>query len=229
MPYYPEHYITTGLYTNGNEYVYADDTATQHIGPYYILANGDAWSGQSPQDPYRRLLTQSTVTPELETTLGESRVSIVKASAVPYAISSELENTLSNTNQIYYSTNLNLVQNYTRQSQADISTSRQLPVAYQPIPTSENYNNGQFQRYFCKKANQELYLELDQKTYKGLKQRDPNLYWELYQPFEITWKLTGDKLEVGRTNQAYVANTVRTYKVTNFPTYLQEDYLKYYK
>ena len=44
-----------------------------------------------------------------------------------------------------------------------------IPKFFTSSPTSRNYEEGEFQRYFCKKNNEIIYFEINQKTFQSLK------------------------------------------------------------
>jgi hypothetical protein len=70
---------------------------------------------------------------------------------------------------------------------------------YSPVqPTLQDYQNGEFQRYFVKKTNGIVYIEINQDQFAKLEAKDPQIEFSLYQPFTITWILTGDKEQVAR-------------------------------
>ena len=50
-----------------------------------------------------------------------------------------------------------------------------MPQQYYPSPTEEDYKLGEFARYFACKLNEPSYLELDKKTYKKMKDQDPEI------------------------------------------------------
>lgn len=104
-----------------------------------------------------------------------------------------------------------------------------LPVHLQPTPTQDEYTRGVFKRYFCKKTNQIQYLELDQNTYNNLNSKNPVYLWQNYLPFSLDWILTGDELEVSKTNQYNVRQVSKQFFLNKFGDFLKNDYLKYYK
>jgi hypothetical protein len=101
---------------------------------------------------------------------------------------------------------------------------------YSPVqPTSKDYQIGEFRRYFCKKINELIYLEINKDIYDKLIKSDPTVAYQYYQPFNVPWQLTGDKEKVFTTNRNIVALTIKNQKLPMFNKYLKEDYIKYYK
>ena len=101
---------------------------------------------------------------------------------------------------------------------------------YSPVtPTSQDYQNGEFQRYFCKKTNEIQYIEINLDQFTKLKAKDPQILYSLYLPFTIAWILTGNKEQVAKTNRNIVELASFRQKLPRFGDYLKFDYLKYYK
>ena len=78
-----------------------------------------------------------------------------------------------------------------------------LPQVYYPEPNEEDYERGQFQRYFVQKINElsKLY-EIDETQYKEVNQDNKvGINKRLYQKFEIQWMLTGiDATAINKSN-----------------------------
>lgn len=55
-PYYNLHQIITGVYTEGNEFVFAD--GTDYIGMYYVIPTGQRFSGPRPENNSRELFVK---------------------------------------------------------------------------------------------------------------------------------------------------------------------------
>ena len=98
-----------------------------------------------------------------------------------------------------------------------------------PQPTQNDYNVGEFVRYFCKKANELKYLEISKDNYFDLVNRNPQYDYALYSPFYIHWQLTGNKEQVYNTNKNMVQLTMQRQNLYQFDKFLKEDYLKFYK
>ena len=108
------------------------------------------------------------------------------------------------------------------------SNNGKVPTYYLNIPTEQDYQNGTFPRYFCKKANELIYIEISKDTFDKLTNKDPNIYWQLYIPFQINWKLTGSREDVFRVNRNIVEIAINKNKLYKFDDYLKKDYLKFW-
>jgi len=110
----------------------------------------------------------------------------------------------------------------------DTPTVRSIPQFNPTTPTLQDNQNGQFNRYFCKKNNETRYLEIDQNTYKQLQSRDPKIAWDLYTPIIVLWIIQGNQTQVFNSNKATVQAIETNAKWNGFSQYFQEKYLKYY-
>jgi len=101
---------------------------------------------------------------------------------------------------------------------------------YNPVlPTQQDYQNGEFIRYFCKKSNELIYIEIDKSQYDRLVSKNPDILWQLYIPFNIAWQITGDKEQTAHTNKNIVDLTSVRLRLPKFGEYLNNNYLKYYR
>jgi hypothetical protein len=106
----------------------------------------------------------------------------------------------------------------------------QTTTQYAPlIPTSQDYQNGEFVRYFVCRINQPFFIEIDKTTFNRYKQKDPTISWKLYKPFSLFWVLTGDINQVAQTNKNVTEFTEQKEKVEGLSVYLKEDWTQYYK
>lgn len=107
-------------------------------------------------------------------------------------------------------------------------TIRSIPQFNPTLPTTQDNQNGQFNRYFCKKNNETRYLEIDKNTYQQLQKRDPKIAWDLYTPIIVLWIIQGDQTQVYNSNKATVQAIETNAKWGGFSQYFQDKYLKYY-
>ena len=108
------------------------------------------------------------------------------------------------------------------------STPVYLPF-YSPVtPSTQDYQNEEFQRYFCKKTNEIQYIEINLDQFTKLKAKSPQIEYSLFFPFTISWILIGNKDQVAKTNKNIVELASFRQKLPRFGDYLKFDYLKYY-
>ena len=199
--YYPLSQVTTNLYTNGTEFVYLNNNQP-YTGYYWKASDGKFFTGKTPQDtPSEELIISS-----------------------PLTLSLSSDSTL----------------NYSYYNQSDIIISEYIDLVSPPppallplysptIPTQKDYQIGEFRRHFCKKTNEIIYLEISKDTYDKLIKKDSTILYQLYFPFNVPWKLTGDKSQVFITNKNITELTIQNLKLPMFSEYLKNDFTKYYK
>ena len=79
-----------------------------------------------------------------------------------------------------------LVTEYLNIKNIDPTTqTKNLPTSYYPTPTEDDYNLGTFIRYFCVKANEDIFIEISKDTYDALNSQKGDWLWELYIPFQL--------------------------------------------
>lgn len=199
--YYPSSQITSNLYTNGDEYIFKS-TKQNYVGYYWKTLDGKFFTGKTPQN---------TPTQEL----------IISPPKYP-------DESQDNNNISFINTINDEVNDYIIISKK--STSAPLNPTYSPnIPTQKDYDAGEFTRYFCKKTNEIIYLEIDKDTYTKLVNKDPTYLFQLYQPFKFQWVITGDKEKVYIANKNITRYMIEKFSFPFLNKYLKEDYLKYYK
>jgi hypothetical protein len=217
--YYPKSQITPNLYTNGGELVLNTDKS-DYSGYYFKVSTGKYFTGRNQDDrPNVELILitplsqDSTLPPNLSI-----NVNVLS-----------LDNSNFTTTQ--YETNTDEVLNYFTLKNIDINNP---PISFVPyyspvLPSNQDYQNGEFRRFFCKKTNEIQYIEIDIPTYNKLIAQDPQILWQLYTPFNITWKLIGTVQEVVRTNYNIVQLASKTKNLPMLGNYLNSNYIKYRK
>ena len=103
-----------------------------------------------------------------------------------------------------------------------------LPYYSPVLPTQQDYQIGEFRRYFCKKTNEIIYLEINLDTYNKLIGKSSTILYQFYQPFNLPWKIAGNKTQVYTTNKNIVELTMKQQSLPQFDLYLKKDFIKYY-
>jgi len=201
--YYPLSQITSNLYTNGGEYVYKSNQEN-YTGYYWKTSNGKIYTGKTPQD---------IPTSELISANSNPLNPVLQNSSIPVIINqNDFENT-----------------NYINVKSIDTSQIALTPTYYPTQPTQQDYQIGEFRRYFCKKTNEIQYIEISKDQFDLLVAKDPQILWQLYFPFFIPWDITGNKEQVARVNKNIVDLTMKNLRLPRFNDYIKNDYTKYYK
>lgn len=223
MPYYPLSQIKPNLYTNGDEYALST-TREIYTGYYYETSNGKRYTGKTPQDGPNIYLISIDINindfPEkAQNTPGISSFTYYNSvltypKTLPNGQIQETAYPYAGDGRLYSS--LNPIQPRTQ------------PNPNLTIPTQKNYTLGVFQRFFCKKNNENTYFEIDQNTYNLITSQSISIAWDLYSAVYIMWYLTGDKNSIAKTNKGLVENIERTQKWYGFTQYFKGDFTKYY-
>ena len=65
------------------------------------------------------------------------------------------------------------------------------PLSYYPRPTEEDYRKGYLIRYFLKKENETIVMEISEQEYNSIKNGTIDYDITIYQTATILWKITG--------------------------------------
>ena len=194
--YYPKSQIVTNLYTSGQEYV-IKSTSENYIGNYWKTSDGKFFTGKTPEDKNIQ-----------ELVVARSKFSETPSSSPSYTQPVQVDLALTYDSP-YVGDNPDLyneknVLDYAKLKNIDIINppSLLLPVPFNPQPTQDDYNLGEFTRYFCKKTNELIYIEINKDTYDKLVGQEPTYLWQLYTPFKYQWIISGDKETVYKTNDS---------------------------
>jgi hypothetical protein len=210
MPYYPKSQISTNLYTNGGEFTtQINNPNIVYKGYYWKTSDGSFFSGRTPQDtPIVRLYPISKLETSNAFNIADPTVDLDIISSVDVQVS---------------------LTEYSRLKRENVNQKVYLPTYLPTTPTQQDYQTGEFRRYFCKKTNEIIYIEISKETYDKLVNQDPQILWQLYQPFNLPWQLTGKKEDVYKTNRNITELTSVKLKLPMLSAYLKEDFTKYYK
>jgi len=197
--YFPASQIKTNLYTNGGEFI-KKDSKENYIGSYWKTSSNKFYTGKTPDD---------LVIDELEQNLPPT------------------DDNLNSDAYTYTNINSSSSKDYQKLNKS-FSTPLLLPSSFNPKPSTEDYNIGEFTRYFSKKTNELIYTEISKDTYDKLITQDPSYLFHLYIPFKYSWRLTGSKEDVYFTNKKVTEYMSKTFNLPMLHKFLKEDYIKFY-
>jgi len=226
--YYPLSQITSNLYTNGNEYIIIS-TQENYIGYYWKDSKGKYFTGKTPQDSFVLELdilreNEVDIASNLNLVIIESDNLFLKNININF----EDFNFIKTPDKISYNTRLDITE-YLTLKNINKNFTRTSPSSSPNFPSSLDYTNGVIIRYFCKKTNQTIYLEINKDTYDKLVKQDPSILWELYQPFTLIWTLKGNREQVAKNNQNTIERISNQLNISMLAEFLKKDYTKYYK
>ena len=198
--YYPKSQYVGSLYTDGGQYVIAV-SGESYKGYYFKTFKNELYTGKTPEDGTPQLLIESDE-PVSNTPTSTSTTSI--------------------TQPLYISMNSFIPYN-------NITPEiRYLPQPNPTLPTPDDYKQGVFTRYFCKKTNELKYIEIDQKTYSKLASQSNDIAWDLYIPQSIDWYLTGNMEKTYNLNKSIVNMVETEEKWYGFSQYFKQNFAKYF-
>jgi hypothetical protein len=218
--YYPQSQITPNLYTNGNEFMYLK-TGIEYIGYYFKISSGKYYTGKTPQNTPNEEIIKST-SDRSQVIINPTYSSNISEIALSYDAPYVYDENLYNENEILTYLSLKKI--------SIIAPPITIVPSYSAtLPTQQDYQNTEFRRYFCKKTNEIIYLEISKETYDKLVTQDPQILFSLYIPFYLPWQLTGDREQVYKTNKNITELTSVRQKLPMLAEYLKMDFTKYYK
>lgn len=206
--YYPNSQIKTNIYTNGGELVFKANNE-DYIGFYWKTSDGKFYTGKNPQDKSIQELIQISSLSNPSTSNQTSEAFEVKPQP----------NLISNTD---LSLRYNKLNN-------KLLGDKIIPNSYNPFPTQEEYTLGEFTRYFCKKANEYTYTEINKDNFTKLSTKDNSYLWQLYIPFKFQWTISGEEKTVYNLNKNITQYMMNKFKLNMLNKFLKEDYLKFWK
>jgi hypothetical protein len=200
--YYPLSQIKSNLYTNGGEYIILS-SKKNYIGYYWKTSDGKYFTGRTPQDtPVSELGKVLEYTPLPDTQIQQNVLNSIdqeNVKNIPYLSIKNID-----PNQVTF-----------------------IPTYTPTFPTQQDYQIGEFRRFFCKKTNEIQYVEINVNQYSLLAKKDPQILWQLYLPFNIPWVISGYAENAASTNKNIVELTMKQLKLPRFNDYLKNDYVKY--
>ena len=198
--YYPKSQYVGNLYTDGGQYVIAV-SGESYKGYYFKTFNNELYTGKTPEDG----------TPQL---LIESDEPVLNSAAPTFEPSV--------TQPLYISMNSFIPYN------SITPKIRYLPQSNVTLPTPDDYKQGVFTRYFCKKTNELKYIEIDQKTHSKLASQSNDIAWDLYIPQSIDWYITGNMENTYNLNKSIVNMIETEEKWYGFSQYFKQNFAKYF-
>tara|TARA_R110002020_G_scaffold155872_3_gene337257 strand:+ start:4105 stop:4701 length:597 start_codon:yes stop_codon:yes gene_type:complete len=192
--YFPKSQITTDLTSNGNLAIKSNNKP--YFGLYYSTSKGKFYTGATPNSGGNLELV--LITPENSSPTFEP--GDIDAEGIDLRFSSILTNSYSNLKNI-----------------SDNSTVPSPPKPYTSTPTPQDYQIGEYRRYFAKKTNELIYIEISKETYNKFKSNDPTVASNLYDCLFLPWSLVNGK----QTNKNIVSIIERDNKWYGFSQYFQ--------
>ena len=191
--YYPKNQIQAGLFSNGT--LFNPQTGQAYYGYYFATSDGKFFTGKEPNDGTNvQLVSSATPIPPTNFEIGQEDPRFYPDN-LTYSVL-----TKANPNQLPFS-----------------------PTPYYPILTQVDIENGEFTRYFCKKYNENVYVEINSSNYAA------SVGSSLYFGIQFLWVISGDREQVRLTNAKQVDLVERTLNIQGLAEYLRFNYLQFYQ
>ena len=202
--YYPKSQIQTNLYSSGELIVLS--TKEVYTGYYWATSGGKYYSGRTPSSIKGGLELGKAVNEGFFAPLNEPGV---QPSTSYIAASGD---TLK----------------YTKLIGDDFTRNSRMPIYSPPNPIDKDYQAGAFTRFFSKKVNESLFIEINSDEYIKLLNKDKNLLYKLYKPFKLNWVIAGDLNTVINENRIEVEYLENTEGLVGLGNYLRFNYSQLY-
>mgnify|MGYP003631669413 CR=1 FL=1 len=217
--YYPKSQIQTNLFTNGGEYI-IEQTGQGYQGAYYKTSTNDYFAGENPETGNNQKL--------IPTEFFEGNIFGVDS---PLESSKKLLYVEGYDGGLPFVTPNSSINNMTYSLLTlgpSLPPVKTTPIPLLTIPTVNDYKIGEFQRYFLKRTNNLIYLEIDSTQYQQYINQDPLVTFNLFNPLTLPWNLTGDEKQVYQSNKRIVELVERENNWYGFTSYFQKDFTKYH-
>ena len=170
--YYPKSQITSNLYSDGN--LAFKTTRDPYYGYYYSTSDGKYFVGSTPNGDY---------TSELILIVKDINTNGVNEDSNDDIIDLRF-GTTTNSNYSY------LI------SKTPETPLPQPPKPYISSPTESERKIGEYRRYFAKKGNELLYIEINKDTYNQFNSRDPKTLSNLYEVIDFPFSLLSTETNI---------------------------------
>lgn len=216
--YFPKHQIIPNLSTQGGELKYAQEPTTEYSGSYFKTSDGRFYTGKDSTD--KPNLPLSLVSPA-ENPLSNPEINPTnnKTSFV------KLEHNEPRGTNMY----IEDVDYYRARSIKDRGDAPRPPVKSSPLPTEQEYDKGVYYRYFMKKGNEGLFIEVNLDEYNIFLKEDSSVDYSLYTPIKVIWNLRGKEEEVYNSNKAAVSLIEQRKNFYGFTLSFKGKFSKYWR
>ena len=188
---------------------YVDNQNNPYTGPFYKVKNGKIFTGESPN-----------------TNIKGNNIQIFLISSIQNTNPILIPNTTNYTSFI-----TPVVTNSTEQQ------IRTLPIPYFPQLSQMNIDEGIFTRYFLKRNDKFLYIEINSKGYNNISTRNPSTAWDLYDSVSLPWRIKGDQFNINKINKKTILEIESKYTPfspngknwVGFSQIFKDNYLQFYQ
>lgn len=231
--YIPKSQMTTGLYTSGDEYQ-IKNTGEEYIGFYWAYSNGRLYTGTNPSIGSNLEIITIQEKQSSNINLNDSLQFESPTISILNYFEGDAEygyNESDNTSDFIENGDVpNEVPTYNKlvNSGKIIYEAKKIPDQAFIFPTDQDYDVGEYVRYYTLKRNEPIFYEINKKDYTGLASKSILYLYELYAPIKIYWKISGAKTDVMTVNKNVVSLYETKYSLAGLTTFFK-NYLEYYQ
>ena len=204
--YYPKSQIKTDLYTSGEEFITSKDRIA-YQGYYFSTSDNLYYTGRNPNDKPNYSLLKIPNSLDLLNKTDVETADVNSYYNYPPGYSLALEG----------------------DQPSDLETPPSLPTQTIILPTEEEYKITEYQRYFVKRINEVIYIEISQEEYKSYINQDINVSYQLYTPFTLPWLISGNRNKVANINKKTIERISFNLTLPRFDSYFKGRYDQYFK
>jgi len=205
--YFPKSQIQTSLYSGGELKILT--TGQPYVGFYWATSNKKFYVGKNPD-------SELTL---IELVKGGFDAASNSSELEPYIVGSETTSA--------YNFNTSTLDYLRLKGIKDVKAPRP-PKYIFPTITKENYEVGELTRYFCKKNNESLFIEIDIMDFDLIANKSKEIQSNIYSTFTLPWVISGIKEEVALENKKSVEYRELNQKAYGLSQYLNHNYLQFY-
>lgn len=239
--YIPKNHFTPDLFTDGSAFV--DNKGKSFNGFYFSTIYGTYYKGKNPYDKSynsslrdRQIFLKSEQSDGTHSNIGPSYPTKLSTELIDYGSNTNNKKISSRGGDGYYQnfSDIDLYQDneflasvYKGGGPRD--TPSYIPVSREVLPIKHDYTNGFFVRYFCVKANEDIYYEIDKQTYDDIISNKPGWTSYMYIPFKLLWYIKGERDRIERLNKELIIQAENKLGRLGLNNFLRNEYLKYYR
>ena len=247
--YYPKNRILTDLYTNTNEFVYKNPKDNLkgstngdgfYFGYYWADDEGRYWTGHNPNQGEGKEIIRDDAEDKKNDSEDDILLTKSEIAIGPYPYPwtySDLdydklfEGKMSSSMENPYAYDASMISSYFNAKDIETTSSpkpKSHPKSYHYTPTEKQYQDKHIIRYFSKKTSNNIYTEINEKTYKKFLRKEDEVLWELYQVFQIKWIISGQIEESYTANFNLVRLAEKNNKIQNLGLFLKNKYNQFF-
>lgn len=218
--YFPKSQIKPSQFTNGGE-LREKVTKNEYRGYFFQTSTNLFYSGKYPEDSPSIELERI---PQIST--GNNNEELFSDEGADDFVPNEPVSVVEETN--YF----NLPRAYLESNSTVLKYTKppRRPIQSYVSPTKTDYELGEFQRYFLKRINSNIYIEVTNTEYQLFLTKNNKVQYHLYICMQFPWIITGkDRKKVGEINYKTLKGKEKKFKIIGLVEKFKEKYSQFFK